>query len=685
MKPGGFLIKIHTYIMEISQAHYILGVLQDWEDMELEDGRDMQNNALPEDTQALLEELGIGKKQRRRGRKKLFIALGTTLALLFGAGFGLWHFLLSGDGEEAAAVYREYSVERGDLIVGQTESSSVSLLRETVEFPVTATVEEIYVKAGSSLKAGDPLMRMNAAEIEEGLQSYELLLEVAQLKLEQAILQQETKLLAAEQKLESSEQDGELADATEGLTVGELTNSYERAKITLEQARKDYDEYCLLNADFANDNAILEQLELQEEYALDIYESISGDGSDYMTLETLIREAESEQAALQVDSGGTLIVTDQSHYDALEAKIVQYRAAQNRILSYYQLEGYGSTTILEERALVAQEQWKAASERYDSYYEAFKEKYGTVTEASELLNKLISAEEALYKADFALEKARLNSISGELSAEHTAETAKITAETAAANYELTEMELAQAVDAAQESYNEFQKQVEDAKALIGSDGVIYAPTTGMVAALNVEVGDEVTVEVDKETNKIRAYAAVATMTRMEDVYVPITISEEDILDVSIGQDALVSMNAFPGRVFEAVVDSITVSASRAGAATVTYAVSVVFKDKNELDILEGMSADVTLLQKAVMDVLYVNNNAISYHDGVSTVQLRGADGNPVERVVETGFTDGENVEIRAGLAEGDVVLVQSAVGQAAAAAQQAGGIRGGMQNAPAGR
>ena len=75
-------------------------------------------------------------------------------------------------------------------------------------------------------------------------------------------------------------------------------------------------------------------------------------------------------------------------------------------------------------------------------------------------------------------------------------------------------------------------------------------------------------------------------------------------------------------------------------------------------------------------------------------QLRGADGNPVERAVETGFTDGENVEIRAGLAEGDVVLVQSAVGQAAAVAQQAGGMRGGaadgvapggMQNAPAGR
>lgn len=615
-----------------------------------------------DDSQALLAQLGIGKK-KKKSPKKIIVAAAAVLA----AGIAVALFiLLPKKDDDSTPAYREYTVERGDLIVGQSESSSISLLREVVEFPVTATVEEIYVKAGSSVKAGDPLIKLNEAEIAEGLSSYELQLQIAGLELEQAKLQQQTKLLAAEQKLETSNLNGELADETENLSVGELTNTYETAKVTLQQAQKEYDEYCAMNTDFANDNATLENYENTADYYESMLESYEKDENYINGYQSLINTAQTEKK--KAESDGNLTKAKE-----LEDKISSYNSNINSIISHY-----GSQTQLEQNIKAAETQWENASDAYDDYYDYFKEKYGTITKAKDLINKLATAEEAVYKADLSLEKARLNSETGQLTAEQTAETAKITAQTASTNYDLTEMELTQAVDAAQETYNEFEKQVEDAKSLIGEGGIVYAPTTGMIASITVEEGDEVTVEVDDETHRIKSYYTLMTMTRIEDVYIPITISEEDILSVSIGQDALVTMTAFPDKTFEARVDSITVSSSRAGAATVTYAVNVVFKDKNELNIFEGMSAEVTLLQKAVMDVLYVNNNAVTNTNGVSTVLVEDADGNAVSRTVKTGFTDGENVEIISGLNEGDTVLAESSIGKGSTAqAQSARQMQGG--------
>lgn len=254
------------------------------------------NNLVSDDTDALLAELGIGKKRNKLTKKTILIA-GAALAFTLG-GAALLIFLPK-NSKDDTPTYREYTVERGDLIVGQSESSSVSLLREEVQFPVTATVEEIYVKTGSSVKEGDPLIRLNTAEIEEGLSSYELQLQMAGLELEQAKLQQETKLLAAEQKLESSKLNGDIADKTENLSVGELTNTYETAKVTLQQAQQEYDEYCAMNEDFANDNAILENYENMADYYESMMDGYDKDQTYIRSYETLKSTAETERKRLR--------------------------------------------------------------------------------------------------------------------------------------------------------------------------------------------------------------------------------------------------------------------------------------------------------------------------------------------------------------------------------------------------
>lgn len=531
-----------------------------------------------EDLAALL---GLGKKKRSKKRVVAIVAAcAVGVSALGGGGFFAWRALSGGGAQESAAVYRRYTVERGDVVVGQSESSSISLERETVTFPVSATVEEVYVREGSSVRKGDPLMRMNTDDIEAGLASYELQLNIVGLEVEQAKLNQQSKLLAARQEMESSEQSGALATENAALTVTQLQRAVTQAEDTLADKEEELEKW----------TACLDTLE-----------------EDLVTLE---------------------------YYEDM---------AEN-----HQMDTEGNT-------------WSSILSDFQEYYQ---DTYGSIDSMDALEEEIRLTESERAQAQIDLDEARMALSTGELAAQQQKESAESSASIASSSYELTEVELEQAVESAQETYDELEDQIEEVRSLLSEDGIVYAECDGLVASLSVEEGDDVEVYIDDDTNLILSYATLLTMTDISSVYVPITISEEDILNVSIGQEATVTMNAFPNQTFEAEVDTITVDAARSGAATVSYTVNVRFAQVNELDMLEGMSAEVTLVQRAARDVLYVNSQAVNFSGGVSTVQVEKADGTTETRTVETGFSNGQYVEIVSGLSEGETVLVESAVSAA---------------------
>jgi multidrug efflux pump subunit AcrA (membrane-fusion protein) len=524
--------------------------------------------------------LGLDKKKRSPKRIAILALAAVVGAAAVGGGVALAVRRMGAEQSAGgAAVQREYTVQRGDVTVGQSESSSISLDRVTVSFPVSAKVEAVYVKAGSSVRAGDPLVKMNLDDIQAGLASYELQLGIVGLKLEQAKLQQQSQLLSAQQKLESSKQDGSLASVTAELEIAQLEAAVNDAQDTLEKKQTELEKW------------------------------------------------EGCRATLEEDAA---------------------------TLKYYEQMAENHQNDTEGRT------WSSILSEFQEYYS---DTYGTAIESMEDLEEQVEkTAKELETAQLALEKAELSLKTGKLNITQQKQSAQTGADTAQAEYELTSVELEQAVEAAQETYDELAAQIEEVKALLSDDGVVYAECGGLVASVAVAEGDEVEVFIDEETNIIRAYATLLTMTDLANVYVPITISEEDILNVSIGQEATVTMNAFPNRTFEAEVDTITVESARSGAATVSYTVNVRFKDENDQDMFEGMSAEVTLVQRAARDVLYVNNQAITFQNGVSTVRVKNNDGSTETRRVVTGFTDGRYVEIVSGLEEGETVLVESAVG-----------------------
>ena len=675
------------------------------------------------ESQELLELLGMGKKNRKKPGWKLWAILGAAALLAGGAAL---FFTLTGNEEaDGQSVYREYTVERGDIVVGQSESSSISLNRESVTFPVSAAVEEVYVKEGSSVKAGDELVKLSVSDIQTGLASYELQLEMAGLQLEQAKLQQQTRLLQAEQQLESSEEAGELAGTEKSLTLSSLEQDLVNAKLQLENAQQEYNDYASMYTSFGRDyqsvvnlqaevtrlenleldyesqidqlaeyKALLAEAEAQRDRVLNANSPISSGASDILTIlgeyKTLMDNAyQAERTAaaaytqaenaLAADPGNENLQNDRdnayvawlaakedytvkkSNYDTLYAAFNELDPILDAIALYESKIAAMNESVLEANLSSTRTALSAAQTAYNTADTNFKAVYGSITELSDIVERLESAQEAVADAELALGRTELSVTTGATEAEHQAETALNEAEVAGATYELTVLELSQAVEEAQEEYDALESQIEEIKSIIPEDGVVRAEVNGLVASVNVEAGDEITVIVDSDTNQIMAYAQLLTMTDIENVYVPITISEEDILSVSIGQSAQVTMNSFPNRTFDAEVDTITVESSRSGAATVSYTVNVRFAEANTLEMLEGMSAEVTLISRIANDVLYINNTCVSFENGASTVLVRNAAGEAESRAVKTGFSDGRYVEILEGLSEGEVVLAESAV------------------------
>ena len=607
-------------------------------------GAEISESAAGSDEE-LLALLSDGHRHRLPPR---WILIALTAVIIAAAGGLLWwsrHQARTADNE---VTYRQYTVQRGDITVGTSESSSISLDRETITFPVSTTVEKVFVKAGSSVQEGDPLMQLNLSEIQAGLVSYQLQLELASLELEQARLDQQSRLLAAEQTYQSALLEGSLAETAESVTVTQLERELSDAQDKLTDALEDLDTYRHYEDDYDDDYSRLTTLSNRAESYKSLYQ-------DYKTRYDKVAALEID---LEVQQELLANTVDEDEQETISERIEE-------ILGEIAIYGNGDDSdTLYKLYQQTYDKYIDAQSRYQDYLADFNGTYDIEYGDSDALeDRIESLRDQVESYAIVLDQAELSQQTGALDAEQQRAMTQALAASAEAQYNLTVLQLSQSVDAAQETYDQTLRQINEIQESISDDGIVYAPCTGMIVSINVEEGDSFDVTYDEDTDTLHEQTLLM-LTDISSVYVPITVSEEDILNVSIGQEASVTMNAFADRTFDAEVDTISVEASRSGAATVSYTVNVRYKGTNTLDMYDGMSAEITLIQRQVRDVLYVNNQAITNTDGVATVQRLAQDGSQETVEVETGFSDGQYVEIVSGLREGDILLAQSGVSRA---------------------
>jgi Cu(I)/Ag(I) efflux system membrane fusion protein len=134
------------------------------------------------------------------------------------------------------------------------------------------------------------------------------------------------------------------------------------------------------------------------------------------------------------------------------------------------------------------------------------------------------------------------------------------------------------------------------------------------------------------------------------------IADQDASKVQPGQEVLLSIPAYPGRSFKAILEEVAPHAQlKPDIAIRTRIVRVRIRPFEGLDKLRpGLEVDVFGESVAAQDALWIPSDALILLESETAVfVLEG--GVARKREVETGFVGPERVEIVSGLAEGERV------------------------------
>lgn len=223
-----------------------------------------------------------------------------------------------------------------------------------------------------------------------------------------------------------------------------------------------------------------------------------------------------------------------------------------------------------------------------------------------------------------------------------------------------------------------QASLDNSKAALQSaqdtydQSFIRAPFSGVVAAVNVSVGDVV------DTSTV-----VATVITTQQI-AEISLNEVDAAQVKIGQTATLTFNALPDVTATGTVAQIdTIGTVTQGV--VSYDAKIAFDAGNQ-GVKPGMSVSVTIAVGKDAGVLLVPNSAVTSAGSNSNVLiLDGVSGatdgatislttTPKSVSVQTGDSDNKNTVITSGLTEGELIVTHTVTG---ATKTSSGGLLGG--------
>lgn len=493
-------------------------------------------------------------------RKSMYIIISIAALILLG-GIITVVMRVSQSHEKTQSVYKETTVESGNLISGVTESGSVSLGTISQEFELEDTtdsdfttetssggngnqsansqmgdsnrssaaagtsssgttsgleVEVVYVTSGQSIKEGDPILKITEDSLSSYREELEKSVKSANLAVSEAQLNGKSQKLDAEYTYDTNIANGSVAQQKYDATISSLNSAVTQAQ---------------------------EKLNESAEKIVDYQERIA-------TGETLDSQ----------------LAQEQTNYSSLENEL---QIAQSNLTT---------------KSVAAKKEYEEAMLNYNN--------------ASNL---------------------------------KTIDTNGITED----------------IEEAQKTLKEAQETLDTFNALVG-DGTIYAQCSGTIMECGYSEGDT-----------LSANTSIATYADTGAVTMTVSVSQEDINAVAVGDEVEIQMTAYEDEEFKGTVSSIETSSS-SGTSTVSYSVTVLFAG-DVSKIYADMTGNVTFVTKKVENVLYVSNKAVK-KEGTKFYVTRKKEDGSIEKVkITEGFSDGVNVEIQSGLEEGDTVLIEGKV------------------------
>jgi RND family efflux transporter MFP subunit len=175
-----------------------------------------------------------------------------------------------------------------------------------------------------------------------------------------------------------------------------------------------------------------------------------------------------------------------------------------------------------------------------------------------------------------------------------------------------------------------------------ADTTVRAPFAGLVAERLVSAGDYVT----KGTR-------VATVVRIDPMRVELTVPEQSVALVRVGQTVRLAVDAYPNEVFEAKVRFVSPSLRKDQRALTVEAIAA----NTDGRLKPGLFATAAVQQPAGPTALMIPAAAVETISGTSRVYLV-KNGKIEERIVTVGERLDDRLEITSGVQKGDVIAAE---------------------------
>lgn len=204
-----------------------------------------------------------------------------------------------------------------------------------------------------------------------------------------------------------------------------------------------------------------------------------------------------------------------------------------------------------------------------------------------------------------------------------------------------------ALTKAQRELEEASEKLDAFEEFVG-DGTVCAEGSGIVTEIGYEEGDSL-----MNTGTLIAFAKAEEMT------VSVDVSQEDVVTMKVGDEVELKLSAYEGETYHGVIKSITTTATSRNTATISYPVVVSIQGDTS-GLYSGMTADVTFVTEEAENVSYVLRKAIVEENGKSWLYIKSGE-EYVLTPVTTGFNNGEYIEVRDGINEGDRYYIRTLV------------------------
>ena len=173
---------------------------------------------------------------------------------------------------------------------------------------------------------------------------------------------------------------------------------------------------------------------------------------------------------------------------------------------------------------------------------------------------------------------------------------------------------------------------------------IYAPISGIVMSLNVEVGETVS-----------GNTTIMTIDDLSQGTIQFYLDPSDWTNVKVGYEVSISFDAISGQTFSGKVTEVMPGLITAQGSSMIEGMAQLDKSVEEIGLPVGVEAAIDVISGQATNAVLVPVEALhKLSDDTYTVFIM-VNGTPTLRSVEVGLQDDTYAEIKSGLEVGDVV------------------------------